>query len=277
MRSVRMTRKVVFSSGHRYWLPSLSSDENRSVFGRWASPFNHGHNYRLDVTVSGVIDAATGMIVNIKRVDDILKKQVLEPFDGHSINDEIPAFLDRASCIENLLDYLAGMLSEALMALPEVHLEGLRLEELPTFWGELNLDMKQTTLTRVYEFAASHRLDAPTLSHEENLSLFGKCNNPAGHGHNYVLEVTVTGEPDPRTGMTVDLGELDSVVQREVLDHYDHKNLNVDVPELVGRLTTSEVVAGCLFDALEPTVPGKLVRVRLHETARNMFEVSRSS
>src|SRR5207244_4052673 len=87
------------------------------------------------------------------------------------------------------------------------------------------------TLTRTYEFAASHRLHVPTLTDEQNVELFGKCNNPAGHGHNYVLEVTVQGEPDPRTGMMADLETLDRIVEELVVDRYDHKHLNVDIPE----------------------------------------------
>lgn len=275
---VRMTRKVTFSSGHRYWIPALSEQENRELFGRWASPFNHGHNYVLDVSVSGQVNAANGMVVNIKRVDDILKAVILAQFDGKSINDEIAHFQSRASSLENLLGFIADEITQPLSELG-VHLDHLRLEEMPLLFGELDLNRKTMTLTRVFEFAASHRLHAPALSEAENLRLFGKCNNPAGHGHNYLLEVTVSGQPDPLTGMLIDLGSLDEVVKSEVVDRYDHRNLNVDMPEFADRPTTSEIVALEIFDRLSAAfsakLPGaELARVRLHETARNIFEVS---
>jgi 6-pyruvoyltetrahydropterin/6-carboxytetrahydropterin synthase len=272
---VRMTRRVTFSSGHRYWLAALTEAENRARFGAWASPYNHGHNYGLDVTVDGQVDPATGMVVNIKRIDDILKARILRQFDQRSINDEIPHFHAVPSTMENLLDYIAGeLLAEGALP-PEVRLSHLRLEEMPLLWAELTLNEENPlmTLTRVYEFAASHRLHAPALSDEENLALFGKCNNPNGHGHNYVLEVTVAGEPDPTTGMMADLGDIDAAVKREVVDRYDHRNLNEDIPEFQGRPTTSEVVAQEIFSRLKSAMPN-LYRVRLHETARNIFEVT---
>ena len=132
------------------------------------------------------------------------------------------------------------------------------------------------TLTRTYEFAASHRLNASGLTHEENLKLFGKCNNLNGHGHNYVLEVTVGGVPGADSGMLVDLVALDSAVNAAVVDRYDHKNLDQDVPELSGQNTTSEIVALTIFRQLDGKLPATLERVRLWETARNMFEVTRS-
>lgn len=269
---VRMTRKVVFSSGHRYWIDQLSESENRGLFGAWASPYNHGHNYVLYVVVEGHVDANNGMVVNIKRVDDVLQEWIVSVCDQKSLNDEVPALRETATCLENLLRWIWELLPSKLPA--HCHLTELRLEEMPTLYAEMNAI--SLTLTRTYEFAAAHRLDAPGLSPEENIELFGKCNNPAGHGHNYVLEVTVEGPPDPRTGMTVDVGKLDEVVENEVVNRYDHKNLNVDIAEFQGRPTTSEVVVAEIFSRLESKVPAKLKRVRLFETARNMFEVNAS-
>jgi len=271
-----MTRKVTFSSGHRYWIPALSDSENREIFGKWASPFNHGHNYVLDVTVEGQIDESTGMVVNIKRIDDVLKQSIVSQFDGKSINDEVPHFYAVPSTLENLMLYIQAELSGEGVLPPEAYLCSIRLEEMPTLFGEIQMVPGENvmTLTRTYEFAASHRLDSPFLSSEENLALFGKCNNPAGHGHNYVLEVTVRGVPDSRTGMMVNIVDLDRIVSEVVVDRYDHKNLNEDIQEFQGRPTTSEIVAAEIFDRLKPALPVPLYRIRLYETARNMFEVS---
>ncbi|MFZ4506239.1 MAG: 6-carboxytetrahydropterin synthase [Fimbriimonas sp.] len=271
---VRMTRRVTFSAGHRFWNPKLDLEGNRAIFREDASPYNHGHNYVLDVTTAGEVDPRTGMIVNIKVIDDVLKAHVLARYHQKSLNDEVPAFFETPPTVEKLLLDIAGILQEPRRLPGEVSSTGLRLEETPLTYAELDLEKSLMTLTRTYEFAASHRLHAPVLSTDENVALFGKCNNPNGHGHNYVLEVTVAGSPDPITGQLVARKELDEVVAREVVDRYDHKNLSVDIPEFEGINATSEVVAQVIFDRLAGKVPASLHRVRLHETARNIFEVT---
>lgn len=270
---VRLTRVVSFSSGHRYWLANRSDEENQQLFGRWASPFNHGHNYVLSVTTTGQVDPATGMVVNIKVIDDILRQVVVDRFDQKSINDQVDGFQVQSPSVENLLLYIRSLLECA--PLP-VKLVGLKLEETPLLYGEWDARMPERTLTitRLYEFAAAHRLHSQALGTADNVALFGKCNNLAGHGHNYVLEVTVGGEPDADTGMIVDIEALDRVVHAEVVDRFDHKNLNEDLPEFEGKNPTSEVVAIEIFKKLRDAVPAKLTRVRLHETARNVFEIS---
>lgn len=273
MPRVSLTRKISFSSGHRYWDASLTPEQNRERFGKWASPYNHGHNYVCQVTTSGLVQPENGMVVNIKFIDDILKDQVIKVYDQKSINDEIPEFAHLSPSLENILRDLWQRIEPALPS--EVALTNLKLEETPLLYAELDED-KKMTLTRTYEFAASHRLHASGLTHEENLKLFGKCNNPNGHGHNYVLEVTVGGVPGADSGMLVDLVALDSAVNAAVVDRYDHKNLDQDVPELTGQNTTSEIVALTIFQQLDGKLPATLERVRLWETARNMFEVTRS-
>ena len=182
---ISLTRRVTFSSGHRYWREDMSREANRELFGQWASPFNHGHNYFLEATIRGRIDPDTGMVINIKWLDELLDKVVVADFDQRSLNDEVPEFKDLTPSIENILRVVEGRLG----AMPKgIELERLRLEETPTLWGELELaSTEMIKLTRSYEFAASHRLHSPSLTAEENAELFGKCNNEAGHGHNYIL------------------------------------------------------------------------------------------
>ena len=105
--------------------------------------------------------------------------------------------------------------------------------------------------------------------------MFGKCNNPAGHGHNYILEVTVKGDLNPETGMSVDIEALDRTVNARVVDRYDHHHLNVDLPEFADKVPTSEVIVEQIWKELDGKVPGTLQRVRLLETARSAFEMSR--
>jgi 6-pyruvoyltetrahydropterin/6-carboxytetrahydropterin synthase len=128
-------------------------------------------------------------------------------------------------------------------------------------------------LTKRVEFCAAHRYLNPRWSEEENLRRFGK--EAHLHGHNYVLEVTIQGEPAPETGMVMDLKVLKDLIIETVVDHLDHKNLNVDVPALGGRIPTPENLAVLIWDLLSPRL-GRctLSRVRLHEDAGCFVEYS---
>lgn len=129
-------------------------------------------------------------------------------------------------------------------------------------------------LGRRYQFAASHRLHSPQLSEEENCRVFGKCNNPHGHGHNYVLEVSLSGDVDPATGMIANLSDLDAFVDRQVLDEFDHKSLNEDVPAFRNRVPTTENLCIEIFRRLRTFPHAKLERIRVEETGNNSFEYS---
>jgi 6-pyruvoyltetrahydropterin/6-carboxytetrahydropterin synthase len=132
-------------------------------------------------------------------------------------------------------------------------------------------------LTRRYSFAASHRLHSPLLAEEENRRIYGKCNNPYGHGHNYVVEVTLSGSVDPATGMLADLGELDRFVEREVLGTLDHKYLNAEIAAFRDRVPTTENLCIEIFNRLRAFSAARLERVRLEETSLNSFEYAGES
>src|SRR5580693_6242754 len=122
-------------------------------------------------------------------------------------------------------------------------------------------------LTRKAEFSASHFYHNPAFAPEENRRIFGKCNNPNGHGHNYTLEVTVKGEVDPRSGFVVDLKQLKEIMHREVLDAMDHRFLNKEVPEFVTKIPTTENIAIAVWQRLQPKLQrAQLHRVRVYET-----------
>jgi 6-pyruvoyltetrahydropterin/6-carboxytetrahydropterin synthase len=127
-------------------------------------------------------------------------------------------------------------------------------------------------LTRRYIFSASHRLHSDELSETENLATYGKCNNPYGHGHNYALEVTVSGQVNPQTGMVCNLADLDDAVRREVLDRFDHENLNVR-QEFATAVPTTENLSEVIFNILKQSfTAAHLEKVRLEETMMNSFE-----
>ena len=125
-------------------------------------------------------------------------------------------------------------------------------------------------ITRKIEFSAGHRLFNPNFSDEKNEATFGLCNNPNGHGHNYVLEVTLSGEVCDDTGMVFDLKELKKLTQREIIDKVDHKNLNVDVEYLKGIIPTAENLAIKFWEILESKITkGRLHEIKLYESERN--------
>ncbi len=125
---------------------------------------------------------------------------------------------------------------------------------------------------RKYLLSASHRLHADSLSEKQNRAVYGKCNNPHGHGHNYVVEVLVGGEVDRETGMVVNMATLDETVEKTILRRFDHTNLNFD-PLFVNQVPTTENLTKVVFDLLKDALPaGKLECVRVEETENNFFE-----
>jgi 6-pyruvoyltetrahydropterin/6-carboxytetrahydropterin synthase len=126
-------------------------------------------------------------------------------------------------------------------------------------------------LTRRVSFSASHRLWSKQLTEAENYAIYEKCANPNGHGHNYVLEVTVQGIPDPQTGMVLNLIELKHAMNEQVVNWVDHKHLNYDVPWLEGCIPTTEVLAIKFWERLASVLPtGMLFEVKLHETENSV-------
>lgn len=132
--------------------------------------------------------------------------------------------------------------------------------------------MSTVTVTRRVHFNAAHRLHNPSLSDEENRRIFGPCNNPNYHGHNYELEISVEGAIDPRTGYVVDLSAVKRVAEERVLALLDHRNLNLDVPALDGVIPTTENLVVTIWGMLEGHLPGRLVKLVLWETPRNRAE-----
>ncbi len=133
--------------------------------------------------------------------------------------------------------------------------------------------MNKVAVYRREHFNAAHRLHNATLTAEENEQLFGKCNHPNYHGHNYDLIVKVTGEVNPVTGYVVDTKELSSLVRRLIVDRYDHRNLNLDIPEFKELNPTAENIAITIYNTLRPYIDAKNeLKILLYETERNYVE-----
>lgn len=129
------------------------------------------------------------------------------------------------------------------------------------------------SLYRLGHFNAAHQLAIPTWSLEKNLEVFGKCANPNFHGHNYEVEVRVTGHVDAETGILINLKDLKDIIVNEVEERFDHKNLNIDCPEFANRVPTVENICIVIYEILRPLIPSHLdLGVRLYETPRNFAE-----
>lgn len=135
------------------------------------------------------------------------------------------------------------------------------------------METRRVAVFRKEHFNAAHRLHNPTWSDEKNARVYGKCNNPNYHGHNYDLIVKVVGAVDPETGYVIDLKELSDLIQAEVTDRFDHKNLNLDTDEFRDLNPSAENIAMVIYDRLRPHLRPELdLTIRLHETERNFVE-----
>ncbi|EXX89488.1 6-pyruvoyl tetrahydropterin synthase [Paenibacillus darwinianus] len=262
-----ISRRIDFSATHVYRVSSWSEAENKRVFGLCSNPNGHGHDYRLEVVVKGALNEKSGIVVNTTDIKHIVGSFVEDELDGKFLDRQHPYFVTHMPTTENLAGYIWQSLENRF---ENCELHRIRLYENHYLSAEKE-KAALTRLTRKYHFCAAHRLHSDQLSAEENLELFGKCNNPHGHGHNYYLDVTVHGEPDPVTGMIVNLAELDEIVQKQVLDKVDHKHLNLDTAEFKDLNPTSEAVAMVIYNMLHPHLP-ELHKIGLWETEKNYFE-----
>lgn len=264
---VYATRRFEFSAAHRYWRADWSEEQNERVFGKCTSLYGHGHNYTLDVTVTGKVDPMTGMVMNMTELKAIVNA-ILAEFDHKHLNEDTPYFKERIPTTENIVRVLW---SRIMPALPQdVTLAKLRLYEMNDLWAEYD-GADEAMFTRSYSFSAAHRLHALALSDEQNHAIYGKCNNPNGHGHNYTVEVSVAGPVDPVTGMVIDLGEMDRITT-SVLGKLDHRHLDQEIAGFYNQVSTAENIIVYLWNELYPCFEGRLVHLKLWETKKNVFE-----
>ena len=269
-----ITRRATFSSSHRYWLPELSPEQNAAQFGPCSLAPGHGHNYELIVAMGGGLDA-NGMVLNLSDVKHAIREQVTAQLDFRSLNEAWPEFdLSRPEGILPTTEAL--VLATWKRLAPHLPLMWLRLYETDKLWADVLGDSMEAFLTIRTHFAAAHRLARPELSFEENTAIYGKCARPHGHGHNYLLDITVLGAIDPRTGMVCDLSALQSAVDELVVEPFDHTFLNKDVEHFSNTVPTAENIALHIADLLQAPVAAlgaSLHKIRLQESPNNAAEV----
>lgn len=239
----------------------------------------------LIATVAGQTDEQTGMLVNVKDIDlalrsiavPLIRKYYYAQTAGNSAEPS-----EGGGGADVLLEIFHLPLEAGTFythAFLPHRLERLALSLSPFL--SLAVDAKDSAMVELslrFEFSAAHRLHAEALSESENRAIFGRCNNPNGHGHNYELEVTVAGAPDLATGQVMPIHLLQQIVNEEIIARFDHKHLNLDCEEFCapgGQNPTVENIAAVLYGRLGPSIPppAKLKSLRLWETPKTMCEI----
>jgi 6-pyruvoyltetrahydropterin/6-carboxytetrahydropterin synthase len=273
-----ITRRACFSASHLYRLPELDATANRVRFGPCGVEPGHGHNYELVVAMAGPLDA-DGMVLNLSEVKHAIRREVIEPLDFRCLNGVWPEFdLSRPEGRLPTTEALALAIRDRLV--PHLPVIAIRLHEHPDLWadvlsGSAHNPMEAFLSIRTH-FAAAHRLAREELSQAENEAIYGKCARVHGHGHNYLLDVTVRGRIQERTGMVCDLAALQQAVQDLVVEPFDHTFLNKDIPHFARCVPTAENIALHIADLLNAPIAAlgaRLHKVRLQESPNNAAEV----
>ena len=221
----------------------------------------------LAVQVAGHIHADTGMLVNIKHIDQVVRR-VAAP----ALADMLRA--DIHSIGPGLL--LTELFQRCGAALEPYVITGLTLKVSPWMYFQAHGgELPMIHMAQKFEFSAAHRLHNPEFSPEKNQELFGKCNNLNGHGHNYELEVLISGQPDPHSGQIMPLAIFQRLVNEHVIDVFDHKHLNMDCPEFSTMNPTVENIARVIFSKMQGVFPPgvKLIAIKVWETPKTCCEV----
>jgi len=271
MGKVSLTKRLEFSSSHRYHNEAWDEARNQRVFGVCNRAPGHGHNYLLEVTVGGSVSEDTGMVVNLFELK-VLLLDMLTGFDHKHLNLDTPYFTHLNPTTENIATVFWSVLSTRHQL---ASLEKIRLFEEEDLYAEVTPSLiagGEARVVRRYHFSAGHRLDAGTLSSDDQHRLFGPCHSPSVHGHNYVLEIAVTGPIDRDTGMVTDLAALDRLVQDKIVGRFGGRTINEDAA-FAGVVATGENISRVVWTLLAQQIPGgRLERVGVVESPEAAFD-----
>ncbi len=267
-RDGRIERSVSirFSAARRTYSPRLTDEENRALFGICSDPAGHGHGYELRCTLEGSHENATGSIVGPGEIRNIMT-DLHADLDHRNLNVHLREMGDLPMTTECLSRYLFRRLADRLP------LSRVRLEENEGFFVECH-EGDRLFIGLRGRFFAAHRLHSPPLTNRENLEVYGKCNNPGGHGHEYRVEATFGGELDERTGILYPLEPLTRAFE-EVLSEWDRRHLDRETGDFGTKPSTGENIVTALWQKLEKRNVGALHRLRLWETPNNRFTLRR--
>ncbi len=253
---MKLMREIRFSVGSPLTGPVSNS------WGGWPAAVGIQPYLTLRAIVSGEPDARTGYLCNIKVIDGLLRERsvpLINKLAAHASGERL-----LWAVAEDLLPYAPPGTSWHHWELGTTPLLSYQLES-----GAMDM----IYMTQSFEFCASHRLHCPSLSESENREIFGKCNNPNGHGHNYEVEVTLAGEIDRVTGVLMPVSDMEQVVKQRITDRFDHKYLNEDCPEFKDLNPSVEHIARVIWNLLDNQFnPARLHNIRVWETPKTCAE-----
>ena len=255
-----------FSAARQTMSPQLSAAENDALFGTAAAPHGHGHHYRARFTFRRMGEESAGPVVPQAGLASCLESLRTE-LDHKNLNHEVAGLTNRPKTTESIAQYLHARVAAAL----PVH--RVRLHERDDFFAEY-WSGGNYFLGMQRPFSAAHRLHAPGLAAAENLSLYGKCNNPRGHGHRYLTEATIGGPCDERSGTLYNFLALRDGIDRALLPWQD-KHLDLETEEFGATPSTGENIVRALWPKFNARLDDRLVRLRLWETSNNRFTLRR--
>jgi 6-pyruvoyltetrahydropterin/6-carboxytetrahydropterin synthase len=254
-----------FSAARKTMSPDLSKQENARLFG--AATSVHGHNYRVRLTFRSEQFDKKRPVVSYDVIAGC-RRALHGELDHRYLNQDVAGLKDRPITTESLAEYIYELVN-TLTPVCRV-----RLHERNDFFAEVWKD-KTVFLGLQMSFNAAHRLHAVALSEAENAKLYGKCNNPLGHGHSYLTETTVGGEYDARSGTLYDFASLKKVIQ-ESLEPWQDRHLDLETDDFRGLPSTGENIVRALWPKIDSRLNQRLVRLRLWETANNRFTLRRT-
>ncbi len=265
-KTIRRTFTGKFSAARTTSSPHLSEEENLAIFGSAASPHGHGHNYRAEVTLEGTPDPKHGLIFSEVEAWRAIS-EIMERWNHKNLNKEVVELENKPITTECLARAIFHELSE------QMPLKKVRLYEKDDFFAEFHKGGRFGMGIKSY-FNAAHRLHLKSLSNAENVKLYGKCNNPEGHGHRYDVECVITGKLDETSGALQSLEEM----QRELdsaLSRWNYKHLDLETEDFMDRPSTGENIVQTLWDRLSDSMAAELWGLRLWETESNLFEIQK--
>jgi 6-pyruvoyltetrahydropterin/6-carboxytetrahydropterin synthase len=254
-----------FSAARRTASPHLSAEENARLFG--AATEIHGHNYRARLTFRANRFTDGAAVAHYDAVDEC-RRALQSELDHHFLNADVVALKDRPITTESLATYIY----ERVTGIIPVH--RVRLHERDDFFAEAS-GGDTIFLGLQVPFHAAHRLHAAALSEAENANLYGKCNNPRGHGHRYLTETTIGGDYDSRSGTLYDFGAFRKAIE-ESLGPWRDRHLDLETDDFRDAPSTGENIVRALWPKIDSRVNQQLVRLRLWETANNRFTLRRT-
>lgn len=264
-RVVELTRTIRFCLDGQSSVTRGLAGARHNTFSAWPAMRGLGRYYELHVRCRGEADAKTGYFINIKHIDAAVRRTILPHLDSLVASLADTAALPMGGLMLKMFDLLSPVLHGSVIA--------LQFQLTPFFSLSIRShDMSHVLIRQQFEFSAAHRLHVPGYSDEQNRDIFGKCNNPSGHGHNYKLEVCIRSPIDAR-GHICPVEKLDELIDAVVIQKLDHKHLNVDVPQFATLNPSVENIAKVIHEMIEPALPSlgiELEEVSVWETGKTV-------